>query len=1185
MALTVEQILMLDNLVYYAKKEENKKYNDVFVGEGDNETIYDLKKSIKRILNCAIYGERGYDKFGYGEDEFGKYYKDYDMTDEEIIMVNKIYNYGNFEGCKIIDATDRNETGFRALTIEDSEGNYYIIFRGTWDKYQWMDDAQGGYMAETASQSEALEYVNDMVKKHNCSNIIVSGHSKGGNLAQYVALRSDNVSKALSYDGQGFSPEFIEKYESVIEENRHKLYQISSFGDVVNQLFIPLTPETHRTFVYSNNNVPVFGPVSYHFPDCIFDEKGNLYESCKPEFTGLFMKKFSQYIVENSSSGDKKIMFDFLMSIAAFVTDIFVEKDTEQDDRGTTFDKSQGICTSDETYMFPSTILDAIVGFIDYSKSNLGLFYLAYVDMYTTIQKYKDGFSKIENAGEIYEFMKFSPIQSIRFSATIISLFDAAIEQKCREIGMDIENFLFIANIQYLNYSDVLCEERDSFYSSTIDFYSDSISEKDKIMTHYGTSSDDNLNGYNFSDDVIYGGDGNDKISGENGDDIIYGNDGEDIILGDDGNDTIYGGAEGDYISGGNGNDTILGGDGNDVISGGEDDDILYGSNGEDHICGGNGNDRLIARNGDSFSMYGEEGNDVYEITADGSKYEIYDYEHSENGLFQGKICIYGASIEGSRKVFYGDDLHIYAKGSKIIVYNYGQEREQDDIVIVEKDSQRQIPISEIKTVDLSIPDGIVLAVKPDSAAYESARKAVKYDPLILDLNNDGKYTKSIEDGTHFDFSDDGFAEKTGWISEEDGFLVRDINGDGIINNGSEFFGDKTILSNGEISTNGFMALADIDSNSDNVINADDETFGELKVWIDSNGNGLSEDGELHTLDELGISQINIKNNITNYNDDNGNTVAREGTFVKEDGNVGSIGEIHFDMDTMDTISKENVDVPDNIKDRMPNLIASGNMYTLHEAMTLDEELYKLVREFEFCRNPDERDTIIEDIVFTWTGSKDIDSSSRGENIDAKHLAVIEKFYGSSFVGTNGANPNNTAGNILNKIYADLMDKISLSLMAQTHIKSLLCLTTIETDAETGENRINYDIVKSILTDVAKENVTNAQNMLYYYIKCLNKNVSLTDIFDFNELKACFEDAGVISVGIGIFEAKNRIYGNEDNNAIYGTSDTEVFYGKDGNDSIYGYDGNDIIYGGKGNDYMNGGAGDDTYVYNLGDGK
>ena len=46
MALTVEQILMLDNLVYYAKKEENKKYNDVFVGEGDNETIYDLKKSI-----------------------------------------------------------------------------------------------------------------------------------------------------------------------------------------------------------------------------------------------------------------------------------------------------------------------------------------------------------------------------------------------------------------------------------------------------------------------------------------------------------------------------------------------------------------------------------------------------------------------------------------------------------------------------------------------------------------------------------------------------------------------------------------------------------------------------------------------------------------------------------------------------------------------------------------------------------------------------------------------------------------------------------------------------------------------------------------------------------------------------------------------------------------------------------
>ena len=111
--------------------------------------------------------------------------------------------------------------------------------------------------------------------------------------------------------------------------------------------------------------------------------------------------------------------------------------------------------------------------------------------------------------------------------------------------------------------------------------------------------------------------------------------------------------------------------------------------------------------------------------------------------------------------------------------------------------------------------------------------------PLAIDLDGDGVETVSVDNGVYFDHDGNGFAEKTGWISSDDALLVRDINGNGQIDDGSELFGDQTILSNGEKAANGFEALADLDSNHDGVFDGDDEAFGEIKVWQDLNQNGV----------------------------------------------------------------------------------------------------------------------------------------------------------------------------------------------------------------------------------------------------------------------------------------------------------------------------------------------------------
>ena len=68
-----------------------------------------------------------------------------------------------------------------------------------------------------------------------------------------------------------------------------------------------------------------------------------------------------------------------------------------------------------------------------------------------------------------------------------------------------------------------------------------------------------------------------------------------------------------------------------------------------------------------------------------------------------------------------------------------------------------------------------------------------RHDPLVFDLDGDGVETLASQAGARFDHDRNGFAEQTGWVDSDDGFLVMDRNGDGIINDGRELFGDQKI--------------------------------------------------------------------------------------------------------------------------------------------------------------------------------------------------------------------------------------------------------------------------------------------------------------------------------------------------------------------------------------------------------
>ena len=122
--------------------------------------------------------------------------------------------------------------------------------------------------------------------------------------------------------------------------------------------------------------------------------------------------------------------------------------------------------------------------------------------------------------------------------------------------------------------------------------------------------------------------------------------------------------------------------------------------------------------------------------------------------------------------------------------------------------------------------------------------------PLVIDLDGNGVETTTEEDGVYFDHDNNGFAEKTAWVGKDDGLLVRDINNNGQIDDGTELFGNNTVLSNGQKATNGFEALKDLDSNNDNVFDSSDTAWNQVKVWKDANQNGEVDEEELLTLEQ-----------------------------------------------------------------------------------------------------------------------------------------------------------------------------------------------------------------------------------------------------------------------------------------------------------------------------------------------
>ena len=486
-----------------------------------------------------------------------------------------------------------------------------------------------------------------------------------------------------------------------------------------------------------------------------------------------------------------------------------------------------------------------------------------------------------------------------------------------------------------------------------------------------------------------------------------------------------------------------------------------------------------------------------------------------------------------------------------------------------------------------------------------------KVDPLILDVSKDGFDIETKKFGAHFDLNCDGFAEKINW-TRKDAILALDKNHNGLIDDGSEVFGDFHLLADGSKAKNGFEALAQYDTNGDGVIDENDEIFDQLRLWVDENGDGVSDQGELKSLRDMHIKAINLDYDYVNQSTGTEALIGNVATFVYEDDTIGNIGEMWVSSDLYDAIEKVIVGVTD-MTDGLPNVRSYGKVNSLHAAIAMDEtgKLKSLVENFVSETDNDTRLAIVEDILHFICHTDDVEDGSRGTYVNAKNLAVIEALMGKSFMGVNGENPNSAAAPILNRVYGNLVELYCFAMIGSQitehldYIKADVAEDGTRTPYMEYFNKHMYYGLR--LGTISEKTFSDVCSYLGYYGSNIENDYRLfaefrtyiegiapqyLDIVDAAVFGAVRDsDSGNYINGTTIADVvygnggNDTINGGEGNDLLFGGDGNDTIYGGKGNDTIYGDDGDDILDGGVGDDILKGGTGNDTYVFAKGYGS
>ena len=658
------------------------------------------------LLDNIAYFTELYDKYSENKENFTissivEGYKNGDYSTPIDIVASddfdKIISYieanPSLMELEVINVSE-TDSGTHGFCVKDSDNNVTVIYSGDYSySDSWVDNFVGAVQEDSTEQENALAFFEESMKiaesMGEVGNVTVSGHSKGGNLAQYVTILSGKVDYCLSYDGQGFSDLFMEEYGPEIAANGSKITSISANYDFVHCVLNPI-PNAQHYYVDAEmipHELSARSLAWFHMPILILDENGNILPFTEQSEFSKTLHVISNVMVDIGDD-DLDNMKSVLENIGTIINNVFAGKGA---------DEILPYIFNDEMKKFTLQILPAVAidgsisGGVAISElvSDEGLRFVlehtseeimeyffgenianATTDMTVDITGVFTALEEYAILGAYY--LLFGNLHNKLTGDTDGSFFNEMFDVIGDNLSYHLENLLSswyegaeMIGEFFGNSLDSFMDWCGDIWSGVTGFFSDLFSWNDDGVI-MGTNDDDNLEGTD-NDNVIYGNDGDDIIEGKGGNDVIfggkgndeaYGGDGEDVLYGDNdndilygdsgtdklfgclGNDELHGGADNDELFGDAGNDTLygdtgydklFGGDGNDELHGGDSDDELFGNEGDDWLYGDAGDDYLESGNGNNH-MYGGVGSDVFV----GGEDTDYMYGEDGNDTFHG---------------------------------------------------------------------------------------------------------------------------------------------------------------------------------------------------------------------------------------------------------------------------------------------------------------------------------------------------------------------------------------------------------------------------------------------------------------------------------------------------------------------------------------------------------------------
>lgn len=174
---------------------------------------------------------------------------------------------------------DQWELQFSAITCVFENGFIYVAYRGTDETITgWKEDFNMAFVTPIPAQVKAVQYLNRIASNVR-GDIILGGHSKGGNLAVYAAMKClpdvrERIKLIFSHDGPGFVEGVLESNDFLaIKDRIRKSVPRSSVVGMVLQ-----TQENYEVIKCRNFGLLQHDPFNWMIDGTEFKKKDNIHK-------------------------------------------------------------------------------------------------------------------------------------------------------------------------------------------------------------------------------------------------------------------------------------------------------------------------------------------------------------------------------------------------------------------------------------------------------------------------------------------------------------------------------------------------------------------------------------------------------------------------------------------------------------------------------------------------------------------------------------------------------------------------------------------------------------------------------------------------------------------------------------------------------------------------------------------